>query len=411
MQICKQFTNFVANLKTSYIFIVFLSVLLTVSCQFKNQPEDGNGTPWSADGTALPAESDIFTLSDIVNGGEMIVATLSGPDTYYEHRGSALGTHYLLCERFAHELGVSVRVVACKDTAEMVQQLQEGRADLIAFPLPMSADTTLTWCGQRNDSLRTGWAVLHGNSELARALNEWYSPKLLADVENEQHRRLTTPAVKRHVYAPFLNRQKGEISQYDALFRKHAATCRWDWRLLAAQCYQESTFDPQARSWAGARGLMQIMPATAATLNLSMDDIHKPEPNIEAATKLIKRLTAHFADIPSATERQKFVLAAYNAGEGHVRDAMALTVKNGHSTDRWAEVAQHMMLLKQPEYYRDPVVKHGYMRSDETVQYVERILQRYEQYGGARYRPNVVGGTPSPVAPRKAQHKNRFKNG
>ena len=153
---------------------------------------------------------------------------------------------------------------------------------------------------------------------------------------------------------------------------------------------------------------MQIMPATAASLGLSMDDIHKPEPNIEAATRLIRQLTANFSGIPSATERQKFVLAAYNAGEGHVRDAMALTAKFGGRTDHWADVAQNMMLLKQPEYYRDPVVKHGYMRSDETVQYVERILQRYEQYGGARYHPS--GSSTSPVAPRKAQHNHRFKN-
>ena len=74
--------------------------------------------------------------------------------------------------------------------------------------------------------------------------------------------------VKRHVRAPYISRSKGIISQYDAEFMKGSRHIGWDWRLIAAQCYQESGFDPNAVSWAGAKGLMQIIPSTAASLGI-----------------------------------------------------------------------------------------------------------------------------------------------
>ena len=101
-------------------------------------------------------------------------------------------------------------------------------------------------------------------------------------------------SVRRHTYSPFLNKSAGIISSYDPLFRKYAPVARWDWRLMAAQCYQESCFDPKARSWAGACGLMQIMPATAAHLGLPLSDIYNPEPNIAAAAKFISQLMNSF---------------------------------------------------------------------------------------------------------------------
>ena len=82
-----------------------------------------------------------------------------------------------------------------------------------------------------------------------------------------------------------------------------------------------------AHSWAGAKGLMQIMPATAAHLGLPASQIHEPEPNVAAATKLIRELDGKFNDITDRMERIRFILASYNGGHGHIRDAMALARK------------------------------------------------------------------------------------
>ena len=401
--------------KGIYVFFFTSAVLLSSCSGKKSEPVV---TPWGEVQTDTVATDGRFTLSDIVSNGELIILTMSGPETYYDYRGRSLGTQYLLCEKFARKIGVSVRVELCKDTTEMISRLANGDADLIAFPLPkgIKSKSKLLYCGAGVDSLHVQWATSAGNTELADSLNSWFKPSLLTEISREVRLMLSGNAVKRHVYAPFLNRQGGVISRYDHLFKRYSPLARWDWRLMAAQCYQESCFDPQARSWAGARGLMQIMPSTAAHLGLSMDAIHDPEPNVKAAAQYIAELNGLFREVPDAEERRLFVLAAYNGGHFHIKDAMALARKNGRSPHRWRDVAQYILALQSPQYYNDPVVRYGYMRGSETVDYVDRIRQRYAQYRGVPYggasvnNMNIpdVGGSFSPMMPRKAKRHHRF---
>ena len=84
----------------------------------------------------------------------------------------------------------------------------------------------------------------------------------------------------------------GALSPWDDLFKKHASTAGVDWRLLVAQCRQESGFNPTACSWAGACGLMQLMPQTAASLGVPRDKIFDPETNVAAAARLMAKLSA-----------------------------------------------------------------------------------------------------------------------
>lgn len=401
--------------KRSYI-ILFLTAIICFSCSEKKS--ELVVTPWGEVQTdSIPVDGR-FTLKDIISNGELIVLTMSGPETYYDYRGKELGVQYLLCEKFARKIGVSVRVELCKDTAEMVTRLQNGDADLIAFPLPKNTKgkSKLLYCGAGVYSLHVQWATTAGNTELADSLNAWFKPSLLSDVRREERWLLSTNSVKRHVYSPFLNRSTGQISRYDHLFKRYAPLARWDWRLMAAQCYQESCFDPQARSWAGARGLMQIMPSTAEHLGLSMTAIHEPEANVRAAAQYIAELNGYFREVQSAEERRLFVLASYNGGYFHIKDAMALAHKNGRNQCRWQDVAQYVLALQQPQFYNDPVVKHGYMRGSETVDYVEKIRQRYAQYCGVPYSGSTItipkgsDNAPSfsPMTPRKAKRHHRF---
>ena len=160
--------------------------------------------------------------------------------------------------------------------------------------------------------------------ELAEELKTWYRPSLIEVVKNEETALLTTKKVRRRIFSPMLDRKGGIISHYDGYFQTYCRDVRWDWRLMAAQCYQESTFDPQAVSFAGAKGLMQIMPGTADHLGVSRSKLYDPETNIAAAAKLIKELQQAFSDIGDNYERTNFVLASYNGGSFHIRDAMAL---------------------------------------------------------------------------------------
>lgn len=396
-----------SNFMQRTLFLLCLLCLI-VGCEKKRQTET---TPWgtSIDSeTGLPVESEDTTalsLTDIQTNGEMILLTTSGPETYYDYRGRSMGTQYLLCEKLAQKLGVSLRVEICKDSAEMMLRLHNGEGDIAAFVLKDQGAGSKEREGRDETFAALNWRLKDGESELADSIVSWYRPELLAQVRQEAAFALSSKSVTRRVYAPMLNRAKGTISHYDHLFMKYAPTARWDWRLLAALCYQESTFDPQAHSWAGACGLMQIMPATAAHLGLPMSMIYEPEPNISASARYIAELNGKFSDVRNANERHNYVLASYNGGFFHIRDAMALARKYGKNPYRWADVSEFVLKLSSPQFYNDPVVKYGYMRGEETVNYVSSIRHRWAQYRGVAHAAPSSSGS----APQKATHKHRFK--
>ena len=395
--------------KKLYLY-AFYALILLGSCEEKKPQQEL--TPWGtpigevesmSDGEEEGAEEAAnkntiqkgFSLEDIQENGELIMLTVNGPPTYYDYHNHGMGLQYLLCEKFAQQIGVSLRVEECKDTTEMIQKLTKGEGDIIAVPLSRKQTKgDLLFCGVTPDSTRTQWAVVGGNKSLADTLNGWFKPKMIAETKKEENWLLSTASVTRHVYSPFLNRSKGVISRYDHLFQRYSGTARMDWRLMAAQCYQESCFDPNAKSWAGACGLMQIMPSTADHLGLPMSAIHDAESNVAAAAKYMAELQGHFSDIGDPTQRVLFALAAYNGGFHHIRDAMTLTRKHGGNPYNWGHVREYVLRLAQPAYYRDPVVKYGFMRGTETADYVDRIRARWSEYcGGASFHDSYRGGS------------------
>lgn len=392
------------------IFTVFCVICLVGCVEKKTQELTPWGEPVNNDTLATTGS---FAIGDIQESGEMIMLTMSGPDTYFDYHGQGMGTQFLLCERFAQHIGVSLRVEVCKSEDEMLKRLKNGDADVIAYQMPIKHAKGMIACGYKVDSLKTAWVVNANSREIADSLNKWYSPSLLASIRREEQLRYTTQSVKRHTYAPMLNAKTGTISKYDHLFMRYAPVARWDWRLLAAQCYQESCFDPKAVSWAGACGLMQIMPATATELGLPASKIYDPEENIYAAVRYIAKLNSRFQDIRDQRERQFFILGSYNGGAFHIRDAMALAQKHGRNPHRWDDVAEFVLKLSSPQYYNDPVVKYGYMRGEETAGYVSRIRDRWAQYRGVARSGGHVGftpgGTPGGDVPHEARHKHRFK--
>ena len=384
-----------------YLFIFF--AFFFVSCQRATKEQH---TFWG-DNLEIDADSigTDYSFNDILNNGEIIMLTLSGPQTYYEYHGKGLGIQYLLCENFAQTLGVSLRVEICKDTTELISRLKLGEGDIAAVALPHSFNG-ITFCGVSYSNKKQSWAVRKNNQELADTLNRWFKPQMIEHAIKEQEFALSSKSITHHVYSPMLNSKSGIISQYDYFFQKYAPLAHMDWRLLAAQCYQESTFDPKAHSWAGACGLMQIMPETADLLGLPEHQMYEPEANIAAAVKYIIQLNEKFRDIPDKTERTSFVLASYNGGYHHIRDAMALAEKYGKTKRHWRDVAGFVLALREPRYYNDPIVKYGYMRGNETVAYVEHISARYQKYRGGTMQS--FSGTFDNLEPQRAKKKYRF---
>lgn len=325
-----------------------------------------------------------YDLPQIEESGVLIALTIEGKETFYELHRRALGEEYLLAEKFARAKGFFIRGELCKDTAELVEKLQRGVGDFIAVPLRedflKSKDVQLLPVGVTKKGVGA-WAVRRNSTKLKKALDDWYRPELRKTVRNEEQ-MLTQNGMQRRYHSPFFNRRMGKISAYDVWFKRYARVCNWDWRLLAAQCYQESMFDPEAQSFVGACGLMQLMPSTAVSMGLTQRDIFEPEKNIKVATKYIKKLTAVWSDIPGKENRIKFVLASYNGGTGHIRDAQALAKADGvDDYKNWDTIAPYLLKLQDPKVYSNSsVVKNGYMRSSETVAYVENIMRRWREY-------------------------------
>lgn len=387
--------------------ITLLFILSISACTERQQPTQ---TPWGDTFGTDTVSSNTFSLRDIQESGEMVVLTISGPNTYYEYRGKQMGTQYLLCEKFAQKIGVSLRVEVCKSIDEMIKKFNAGDADIIVYQIPTSTKGTIP-CGYSTNNGKLAWAVRTDNTELADSLRSWYKPEIAESVKREEKALFSTQSIHRRVYAPMLNTQAGIISNYDHLFKRYAPIARWDWRLLAAQCYQESCFDPKAYSWAGAKGLMQIMPETAKHLGLAESDVYEPELNIYAAARYINELNTRFTDIRNSEERKFFILASYNGGFFHIRDAMALAKKNGKNPHKWIHVAEYVLKLSTPEYYNDPVVKYGYMRGSETANYVSAIYSRWQKYQGVRNTSSLAptDDVPTVYEPHKASKKHRFK--
>tara|TARA_Y100000589_G_scaffold317298_1_gene343197 strand:+ start:125851 stop:127251 length:1401 start_codon:yes stop_codon:yes gene_type:complete len=174
--------------------------------------------------------------------------------------------------------------------------------------------------------------------------------------------------------------ETGRISPFDDLIKRNAQKIGWDWELLASMIYQESHFNPKAKSWAGAFGLMQLMPNTAKRYGI--DSTSSPAEQIAAGVKFLQYLDKQWAKtVHDSIQRQKFVLASYNVGLGHIIDARNLAKKYGANPTVWDNNVEYYIKLKsKPKYYKDEVVKHGYCRGMETYLYVRKVWERYIHY-------------------------------
>ena len=170
------------------------------------------------------------------------------------------------------------------------------------------------------------------------------------------------------------------ISPYDSLFRVYADTVGWDWKMLAAVAYVESKFDTSAVSAVGAKGLMQIMPVTARAMGIPEGMERDPAESVRAATQYFVYLSHLFRRIPEG-ERTNFVLAAYNAGFGHIQDAMRLASKYGKNRYVWNDNVESYLRLKNDSvYFTDSLCRNGRFNATETILFVRRVQHKYGEY-------------------------------
>lgn len=221
------------------------------------------------------------------------------------------------------------------------------------------------------------WIVRKNNSQLLAAINRFHKKQYRGLFYNVQYERYfkSHRQITRHNKERFIN--GNTLSPYDDIVKPIAENAQIDWRLIVAQMYQESRFNPNARSWVGARGLMQVMPRTAKELGYTR--LEDPAIGIRAGIEYLQWTQDRFEESLPPAERLWFALAAYNAGPGHVRDARRLAEQQGWNPNKWfGNVEKAMLLLSKRKYHRKS--RFGYVRGQEPVNYVREIRERYIAY-------------------------------
>jgi membrane-bound lytic murein transglycosylase F len=307
--------------------------------------------------------------------------------TVYVRNGSA---YLSRLNHLSDEIGGDINIVEADSNLNMedlIEMVADGKikytvADENIAKLNQSYYSNLDISTELSLAQRIAWAVRKNSPILLKEINSWIdSMRRTADYyvirkKYFENRR----SYGTRLASDFLYHEGGQISEYDDLLKKYADSLKWDWRILASLIYQESQFDPTAQSWAGAVGLMQLMPSTAQMYEVA--DRTDPSENIEAGIKYLIYLDDFWKQyITSKTERIKFVLASYNIGLGHITDARKLAQKYGSDPNVWDDSVEFYLLQKsKSKYYNDDVVEYGYCRGIETVNYVKDILNRYNQY-------------------------------
>lgn len=229
-------------------------------------------------------------------------------------------------------------------------------------------------------SQRIAWVTRKKSKEFRKKVNDWIISKRKTKHYNVIYNKYfkNKRSFRRRTKSDYYSLKNNQISAYDALLKTYAQTLGWDWRLLAAQVYQESKFNPKASSWAGAKGLMQVMPATAESLGIK--NISDPSESLRGGTTYLGQIYNQFNHINDSLNRVKLTLAAYNCGLGHLQDAQRLAEQNGLNPEEWTDVADMLLELRYRKNYNKPFIKYGYVRGTEPVNYVNQIFERYEHY-------------------------------
>lgn len=316
------------------------------------------------------------------------ITDLAGKTVLLESNSAAEVRIQQIQDEIGHDIHIirvdtlmSEDLMVLMDSVDSIQfVVAENRSAQVISQFFPKLDTSL----QLSSPIRHSWVVSKNNTTLKSAIDEYFcTPEREIHyrelLREDSHLRRFFNKEKAVSHARLM--QNGDISPFDHLFKKEATRLGWHWTYLAAIAYHESGFDSDVIGWSGARGLMGIMPSTGAGYGASIEQLLDPSISVRVAVDCLLDYGKRFKELPNIEDQICFTLASYNAGNGHILDAIRLAQKYNAPTDKWyGGVREYVLLKSNPNYYNDPVVKFGYMRGSETALYVDKVMQRQAQY-------------------------------
>ncbi len=305
-------------------------------------------------------------------------------DYHSENMNYDIGFNYEMLGRFASAAHSGADIRLLPQNYQVADSLLMDSVDILVLPSTdtLAADERFKASTVLEDGVV--WLVHKDQKRLIRDINNWlshceYSP----EYENIVNRFVPS-------YHPVKRAASGRkyktISPYDDLIHKYSEKIGWDWRMLAALIWHESNFRIEASSYKGAKGLMQMMPTTA--LRHGADDVLDPEMNIRAGTDYLLRLNKIFSRYAKGTELFKFVLGAYNAGEGRIINCIRYGKEKNLPYSSWEDIVAIIRTMREDPEVTEDKTCHLF-KGHETVRYVETVVGLFYDFCSIASGPNV----------------------
>ena len=310
--------------------------------------------------------------------GKNLKAMVNIDGGMYLNQGHPVGFHFELLNRFASHQRCNIRIAPAQEKDPWTL-LINGNIDVLVVD---SARDTIPYeyADKVISSLELNefdqvWVVTKENYPMLQNMNYWFGYYS----HTKEYRKLESKYYRKYSRLTFPNGQVKVLSPYDQIIKEYSKAIGWDWRLLASLIYQESKFSVSAKSHRNAYGLMQVLPSTA--IRYDIDDLYDPEQNIKAGTLFIKRLLNLYntSEIDSVN-KIKFVLAAYNAGEGRIEDIRRAAQYKSVNTNEWDSIKTVIPYMNHKGELPKDLLKHGNFKGTETLNYVDQVVDRYENY-------------------------------
>lgn len=285
-------------------------------------------------------------------------------------RALLTGYNYYLLEQYAATHGQRINISLAGKEGAGLDSLRAGVADIVVEPFIDTLKRDSVFTSIPVDSMSV-WLMAHRNR--IDDVNKWIELYHNSDAFESTRKQFL------HVYSPARSRRRPCLSPYDSLIRAHADSIGWDWKMLAAVIYQESRFHIEATSRRGASGLMQMMPETAR--RFGVEDPLDPDSNIGAGATYLKFLEKKFKNYgDNRTEHYKYILAAYNAGEGRILDCIKFANLKGADVSYWQNIVNLIPEMSDPEAEFIDSLRFGPFKGQETINYVESVIDVYNNF-------------------------------
>lgn len=298
-------------------------------------------------------------------------------------------THKKQLEKLNETLKLNLNIVPLEGditTEEIIRMVSIGLLDYTIADENIAKINQIYWNNLNIDLKLSGdeeiaFAARINSPQLVQKINDWLKHKKNRSTIGEVKRKyFERRNLSRKANSDFSSSAGDNLSPYDELIKNQAFKMNWDWRLISAIIYQESKFETYKTSWAGAFGIFQFMPATAAAYGINENSSAQAQ-IIAGIKKLNKNYNQWLKIVADTTEAIHFTLATFNAGRAHIDDARALAPYFGKDSSLWFGNVDSMVLgLSQPKFHRHKAVKYGYMRGIQTFEYVYEIMERFEEY-------------------------------